>query len=75
MKGGGKPGRNFRRRGALERLEKQLFEFKKLGKDKEVTKTRWNKEKTKYTVDSYIRPFNQEVSRLEREIAILKHRT
>lgn len=57
---GGKPGLNVRRKGALARLEVTYEAFKKAGKDKKITGK---------TV-----PYDQEIARMEREIATLKSR-
>lgn len=57
---GGKPGLNVRRKGALVRLEATYAAFKKAGKDKEIK--------------GKIIPFDHELARMEREMAILKSR-
>lgn len=62
MKGGGKPGLNVRRKGALARLEVAYVAFKKAGIDK------------KNPVNGKVVPYAQEVARMEREIEILKSR-
>lgn len=57
---GGKPGLNVRRKGALARLEATYEAFKKAGKDKEIK--------------GKIIPYDQEIARMEREMATLKSR-
>ena len=59
---GGKPGLNVRRKGALARLEATYAAFKKAGKDKENPITG-------KTVS-----YDQELARMEREMATLKSR-
>ena len=62
MKGGGKPGQNVRRRGALARLESAYAAFKKAGKDKENP------------ITGKVVPFEKEIARMEREMETLKSR-
>lgn len=59
---GGKPGLNVRRKGALARLEATYKAFKKAGKDK----------KNLFTGKTV--PYDQEIARMEREMATLKSR-
>lgn len=59
---GGKPGLNVRRKGALARLEATYEAFKKAGKDK----------KNLFTGKTV--PYDQEIARMEREMATLKSR-
>lgn len=59
---GGKPGLNVRRKGALARLEATYEAFKKAGKDKENR------------ITGKIIPYDQEIARIEREMATLKSR-
>lgn len=59
---GGKPGLNVRRKGALARLEATYEAFKKAGKDK------------KNRITGKIIPYDQEIARMEREMATLKSR-
>jgi hypothetical protein len=59
---GGKPGLNVRRKGALARLEATYEAFKKAGKDK----------KNPFTGKTV--PYDQEIARMEREMATLKSR-
>lgn len=54
----GKPGLNVRRKGALARLEVTYEAFKKAGEDK----------------NGKTIPYDQEIARMEREIATLKSR-
>lgn len=59
---GGKPGLNVRRKGALARLEATYEAFKKAGKDKENQ------------ITGKIISYDQEIARMEREMATLKSR-
>jgi hypothetical protein len=59
---GGKPGLNVRRKGALARLEATYVAFKKAGKDKENP------------ITGKTVPYDQELARMEREMATLKSR-
>jgi SMC interacting uncharacterized protein involved in chromosome segregation len=59
---GGKPGLNVRRKGALARLEATYEAFKKAGKDK----------KNPFTGKTV--SYDQEIARMEREMATLKSR-
>lgn len=59
---GGKPGLNVRRKGALVRLEATYEAFKKAGKDKENR------------ITGKIILYDQEIARMEREMATLKSR-
>ena len=59
---GGKPGLNVRRKGALARLEATYAAFKKAGKDK------------RNLITGKTIPYDQEIARMEREIATLKSR-
>ena len=59
---GGKPGLNVRRKGALARLEATYAVFKKAGKDKENP------------ITGKTVPYDQELARMEREMATLKSR-
>ena len=59
---GGKPGLNVRRKGALARLEVTYAAFKKAGKDKENP------------ITGKTVPYDQELARMEREMATLKSR-
>ena len=59
---GGKPGLNVRRKGALARLEAMYAAFKKAGKDKENP------------ITGKTVPYDQELARMEREMATLKSR-
>lgn len=59
---GGKPGLNIRRKGALARLEATYEAFKKADKDKENR------------ITGKIIPYDQEIARMEREMATLKSR-
>ena len=59
---GGKPGLNVRRKGALARLEVTYEAFKKAGEDK------------RNLITGKTIPYDQEIARMEREIATLKSR-
>lgn len=59
---GGKPGLNVRRKGALARLEATYAAFKKAEKDKENP------------ITGKTVPYDQELARMEREMATLKSR-
>lgn len=59
---GGKPGLNVRRKGALARLEATYEAFKKAGEDK------------RNLITGKTTPYDQEIARMEREIATLKSR-
>ena len=59
---GGKPGLNVRRKGALARLEVTYEAFKKAGEDK------------RNLITGKTTPYDQEIARIEREIATLKSR-
>lgn len=59
---GGKPGLNVRRKGALARLEVMYEAFKKAGEDK------------RNLITGKTIPYDQEIARMEREIATLKSR-
>lgn len=59
---GGKPGLNVRRKGALARLEVTYEAFKKAGKDKVNL------------ITGKTVPYDQEIARMEREMATLKSR-
>ena len=59
---GGKPGLNVRRKGALARLEVTYEAFKKAGEDKSNL------------ITGKTIPYDQEIARMEREIATLKSR-
>ena len=59
---GGKPGLNVRRKGALARLEATYAAFKKAGEDK------------RNLITGKTTPYDQEIARMEREIATLKSR-
>lgn len=59
---GGKPGLNVRRKGALARLEATYEAFKKASKDKENR------------ITGKIIPYDQEIARMECEMATLKSR-
>jgi hypothetical protein len=59
---GGKPGLNVRRKGALARLEATYEAFKKAGEDK------------RNLITGKIIPYDQEIARMEREMATLKSR-
>lgn len=59
---GGKPGLNVRRKGALARLEVTYKAFKKAGEDK------------RNLITGKTTPYDQEIARMEREIATLKSR-
>lgn len=59
---GGKPGLNVRRKGALARLEVTYEAFKKAGEGK------------RNLITGKTTPYDQEIARMEREIATLKSR-
>ncbi len=59
---GRKPGLNVRRKGALARLEVTYEAFKKAGEDK------------RNLITGKIIPYDQEIARMEREMATLKSR-
>ena len=59
---GGKPGLNVRRKGALARLEVTYEAFKKAGEDK------------RNLITGKTVPYDQELARMEREMATLKSR-
>lgn len=59
---GGKPGLNVRRKGALARLEVTYEAFKKAGEDK------------RNLITGKTIPYDQEIARMEHEIATLKSR-
>lgn len=59
---GGKPGLNVRRKGALARLEVTYEAFKKAGEDK------------RNLITGKTIPYDQEIARMECEIATLKSR-
>lgn len=59
---GGKPGLNVRRKGALARLEATYEAFKKAGEDK------------RNLITGKTTPYDQEIARMEREMATLKSR-
>lgn len=59
---GGKPGLNVRRKGALARLEVTYEAFKKASEDK------------RNLITGKTIPYDQEIARMEREIATLKSR-
>lgn len=59
---GGKPGLNVRRKGALARLEATYEAFKRAGEDK------------RNLITGKTIPYDQEIARMEREMATLKSR-